>query len=313
MITLPAIRQPENDVLSGWHEVIQLQVKAGEISETTGATYRRGIAQFLSWLQAQDNKEVNAETIQRWKADLAGQGLKPSSVNTWLAGVKRFFEWAAGAGLISVNPTAGVKNVKRKGTNKRHMRDALTDREVLRVLSQPDRNTTQGRRDYAILCLKAFCALRDVEIFRADLADLSTVNGMPVLRVQGKGSSEKDDTAVIYHATAQEALYDWLADRGKKAGPLFTSLSNRSQGERLGLSALRHMVIDYFRKAGVVDPRKTSHSLRHSAISKVARRDILKARQVARHASIDTTMIYVHEADRLDNPGEAFIDYANGN
>ena len=49
------------------------------------------------------------------------------------------------------------------------------------------------------------------------------------------------------------------------------------------------------------------------AISKIARKDILKARQLARHSSIDTTMIYVHEADRLDNPGEALIDYVNGN
>jgi len=53
--------------------------------------------------------------------------------------------------------------------------------------------------------------------------------------------------------------------------------------------------------------------LRHSDISKVARLYILKASNLARHAGIDTTMIYVHEADRLDNPGEAFIDYVNGN
>jgi hypothetical protein len=54
---------------------------------------------------------------------------------------------------------------------------------------------------------------------------------------------------------------------------------------------------------------RTSHSLRHSAISKVAKHDLLKARQVARYVSIDTTMIYVHEQDGLSNPGEAFIDY----
>jgi hypothetical protein len=41
----------------------------------------------------------------------------------------------------------------------------------------------------------------------------------------------------------------------------------------------------------------------------VARHDVLKARQVARHVSIDTTMIYVHEADRLTDPGESWIEY----
>ena len=77
----------------------------------------------------------------------------------------------------------------------------------------------------------------------------------------------------------------------------------------MGLSAIRHMVKGYYRKAGIFNGKKTSHSLRHSAISKVAKHDLLKARQVARQVSIDTTMIYVHEQDRLSNPGEAFIDY----
>lgn len=39
---------------------------------------------------------------------------------------------------------------------------------------------------------------------------------------------------------------------------------------------------------------------------------VVKAQSVARHKSINTTMIYVHEADRLDNPGEAVIEYGSG-
>jgi len=306
-----AVLKPEQKLLIEWRQAVDLDIQAGDISQATGATYQRGMDKFMSWLSAREVDQVTPQVIQTWKAEQLARH-KPSSVNTWYAGVKRFFEWANDAGLLAVNPTASVKNVKRKGTNKKHLRDMLTDREVLRVLSQPDRSTEQGRRDYAILCLMAFCALRTVEVHRADLADVSTVDGMPVLRVQGKGSTEKDETAVIYHPTAQEGLYDWLGDRGGLPGPLFISLSNRSHGERLTSSAIRHMVIAYFRKAGIVDPRKTTHSLRHSAISKVASQNIVKAKQVARHVNINTTMIYVHENDRLDNPGEQFIDYSNG-
>ena len=308
-----ATRRPEEDLISEWQKMLELYVRAGDISQTTGATYRRGMNKFMTWLRSQNVDQVSADVIQQWKAELREQGRTPSSINTWLAGVKRFFEWAVGAGILEVNPTAGVKGVKRKGTKKKHLRDALTDREVLRVLSQPDRDSPQGRRDYAVLCLMAFCALRTIEIHRADLADLSTIDGLPVLRVQGKGSAEKDEIAVVAHPRAQEALYDWLADRGNEPGALFTSFSDRSRGARLSVSALRHMVIDYYRKAGIVDPRKTTHSLRHSAISKVAKHNIMKAKQVARHESIDSTMIYVHENDRLNDPGEQFIDYVNGN
>jgi len=92
---------------------------------------------------------------------------------------------------------------------------------------------------------------------------------------------------------------------------MFVSLSDRNRGKRISTSGIRHLINAYMKRAGIVERRKTTHSIRHAAISKVAGRDVLKARQVARHASLDTTMIYVHENDRLTNPGEAFIDYQN--
>ena len=69
-------------------------------------------------------------------------------------------------------------------------------------------------------------------------------------------------------------------------------------------------VIAYYRAAGVRG-NKTTHSLRHTAITQVIMKSgsIQKAQSVARHKSVDTTMIYFHEIDRITNPGEAFIDY----
>ena len=305
--------RPEIALIQEWWNVLQLEKRAGEITDATMTTYQRGMTKFWNWCDEHQVDQVTSAVIQQWKADLLEAGIKPSSVNVWLAGVKRFFDWAVNAGSLAVNPAAGVKSVKRRGTHKNHLRDKLSDREVLRVLSQPDTDQATGRRDLAMLSLMAFCALRTIELHRADLEDLTTIEGMPVLRIQGKGSSEKDDQAVIYHPKAQDALYDWLAVRGKAPGALFTSLSNRSAGSRLGTSAIRHIVVGYYRMAGIIDPRKTTHSLRHSAISKVASHNIMKAKQVARHSSIDTTLIYVHQNDRLDNPGEQFIDYQNGN
>ena len=304
-----AIQRPETRLLTDWRKALDLDVTSGEISKASRDTYSSGMNKFYSWLTSSGFEIVSPEAVKTWKSALLETGVKPTTVNTWLAGVRRFFDWASGNGLIAVNPTQGVKGAKRKGTGKTHLRAALSDAEVLRVLTQPDQSTMQGKRDYCILSLKAYCGLRDVELHRADLADLDTETTPPILHVQGKGASEKDDIAVIFHSKAQAALYDWLAARGSEAGALFQSLSDRSNGERLGLSAIRHMVKGYYHKAGIFNGKKTSHSLRHSAISKVAKHDLLKARQVARHVSIDTTMIYVHEQDRLSNPGEAFIDY----
>jgi len=307
------VQKPEEALISVWENALMLDMEAGQIASTTAATYRNGMAKFYGWLMVQDVDRVSPNKIKEWMAEERKNGRKPSTINTWFAGVKRFFEWAVSEGWLMTNPTEGVKNIKRRGTSKRHLRDALTDHEVLRILAQPDTTTNAGKRDYAMLCLMAFCALRQIEIHRLDLDDLSTADGYPILRLTGKGSEEDDEIAVIYHPKAQDAIYDWLSVRGSDDGPLFIGLGNRSRGKRLSLRSIRGIVKGYYQNAGIVNGRKTTHSLRHSAITKVARKNIMKAKQVARHVNINTTMIYVHEADRLDDPGEALIDYVNGN
>jgi integrase len=78
------------------------------------------------------------------------------------------------------------------------------------------------------------------------------------------------------------------------------------------------MVKERFRLAGVVGDRKTTHSLRHGAITNAIRqalktgRSPLAVKGFARHQSMDTTLGYYHEVGRLDDPLEDIIDYSNG-
>ena len=236
-------------------------------------------------------------------------GSKPAAINTWLAGVRALFAWASESGLIASNPASSIKGAQRKGTKKRHARESLSDLEARRLLAMPDTSTAQGKRDAAILSVMLYTAARGVELHRADLADLQTQNGRLVLFVQGKGHGEKDDFIVISHAEA--ALMDWLGVRGSKPGALFCSLSNRSAGQRLSLQAYRAMIKDYMRLAGV-QGNKSTHSLRHTAITKAITEGVplhKVSKGLARHASMDTTMIYFHELDRLSDPAEDYIKY----
>jgi len=295
-----------------WRAALALQVAAGELSETTRQTYTRGLDKFLVW--ADRRSGVSDETIREWKAALLAEGYKPGAINTWLAGVRAFFAWAVGARRLLHNPAAAVKGAKRTGTSKAHKRSALTDAEVLRVLAAPDRSTPAGKRDAAILYLMAYTAARQVELHRADLADLRTEAGRLVLAVQGKGRSEADELIVIAHPDAEAALHDWQSARGSESGPLFVSLSNRARNERLSLRAIRGIVKAAFKAAGVVGKNKTTHSLRHTAITTAVKRGapIQKVQAMARHANISTTMIYYHETDRVENPAEEFIAYNGG-
>ena len=292
--------------ISEWLNNLQQRVDAQEISADTATAYRRGCDKFLVWLAQQ---QPTSDTIRQWKAELLKAGTRPASVNAWLAGVRSFFSWLAEVGQIPFDPTQAIKGATRKGTKKRHVREALTDSEARRVMAKPNRETSEGIRDYAMLTVMLYTAARGIELHRADIADLRTTQGKLVLFVQGKGHMEKDDMLVLT-GEAESAMRAWLTVRGKVAGALFTSLSNRTKGERLSRRALREIVKEYFDAAGV-HGNKTTHSLRHTAITSAIRHGAPaeKVRGMSRHASLDTLMIYYHEADRIDDPAEQYISY----
>jgi integrase/recombinase XerD len=294
-------------LMGDWTRDLAQRVAAQEISQDTANGYRRGASKFFTWLA---DGQPTGETIRAWKADLLKAGTRPASINAWLAGLRSFFGWLAQVGQIPFNPAEQIKGATRKGTKKRHARQALTDNEARRLLAQPDRSTKAGTRDYAILALMLYTAARTIEVHRADVNDLTTQGGKLVLLVQGKGHMEKDDMLVLI-GPAENAMRDWLAVRGTKPGALFTSLSNKSQGERLSRSSLREIVKGYFAAAGIHGDNKTTHSLRHTAISAAIRHGAPaeKVRGMSRHASLDTLMIYYHEADRIDDPAEQYISY----
>lgn len=302
-------------LLRDWAAHLDLLLASGEISAATCQAYRRGWDKFWGWLLEQEVSLVDADIIRRWIAELRLAGVKPNSINVWLAGVRAFFAWAVSARRLALNPAAGVRGARRKGTSKGHLRQSLTDAEVRRVLAVPDRNTPQGKRDYALLALKAYTGARDIELQRADLEDLHTRAGRLVLYVQGKGRQEKDEFIVIAHPAAEDALYAWLAARGEQPGALFISLSNHARGQRLTLRSIRRIVKRAYRLAGVLGAGKTSHSLRHSAITSAIRHGapLPKVQAMARHASLNTTMIYYHELDRVEDPAESYVRYEDEN
>ncbi len=298
-----------SQLLSLFNQAMDLRVRAQEIASNTAQAYARGAERFIQWRSLNGSSSGMADTIREWKAAMIESGSKHSSINTWLAGVRALFAYATESGLILSNPASTIKGAERHGTKKRHARESLTDLEAGRLLAMPDTNTAQGKRDAAIISVMLYTAARGVELHRADLADLQTQSGRLVLFVQGKGHGEKDDFIVISHAEA--ALMDWLGVRGSKPGALFCSLSNRSAGQRLSLQAYRAMVKDYMRLAGV-QGNKSTHSLRHTAITKAITEGVplhKVSKGLARHASMDTTMIYFHELDRLSDPAEDYIKY----
>ena len=319
-------------IVGDWQMALMRRSGSGELAVSTTDTYRRGMSRFLSWCNERKIESVSDDVVRDWISELR-EDYSPSAINTWLAGVRAFFDWAVGADRLAHNPAIAVKSPKRIGATKRHKRQALTDDEVRRVLALPNTSTAVGVRDRAILALMAYNGARTVEVRRFNIKNVRRDNGRMVIDVRGKARTESDEVLVVCHRDAVNAMHDWMRERKrigsyrKKGGAwlsreepksnwhtqmaLFVSLSKRSHRERISLRAIRHIVTSYYKAAGVVGENKTTHSLRHSFASNAARNGapVQKLQSAMRHANIKDTMIYYHEMDRLTNPAEGFVQF----
>jgi len=279
-------------------------------SDKTLEAYRRGFERFGRWLVDRGITEPGARDIAQFKSDLSDQ-YAAQTVNLALSAVKSFYRHLVEIGAIGYSPAGDVRGVKRS-KSQRHKRSALTASEVRAVLDTCDQ-TTAGTRDLAIIALMAYCGLRTIEIHRANIDGLGTEGERMVLHVQGKGRVEADEIAVIPRSQ-EPVIRAWLSERrrlGSENPALFVSLSNRTHGQRLSTRAIRDIITGQYKKAGVCGDTKTTHSLRHTAITQAIKNggSPMQVQAMARHASFDTTLGYIHEVNRVENPAEDLIIY----
>ena len=292
------------DFIVNWIENERLQGK----SEATLESYRRGLARFTKYLAENGITNPTPTDISEFRVYLLAT-YSAQSVNLSLSAVRSFYRYLVAVGAMPYSIASDVKGAKRAKANQ-HKRSELSAGEVLDVLATCD-DSVEGIRDRAIITLMAYCGLRAVEVQRANLDNLK-INGRMTLWVQGKGRAEADEFVVIPR-DQEIVLRRWLVER-KKLGDdpaLFVSLSKRNQGERLSTRAIRNLVKEHYHAAGVDDATKTTHSLRHSAITSAIRHGAtpMQVQAMARHASFDTTLNYIHEVNRLDSPAEDLIAY----
>ncbi len=167
-------------------------------------------------------------------------------------------------------------------------------------------DTLKGKRDFALIALCMTTGIRTIEVRRADVGDLSTMAGFTVLYVQGKGHDEKADFVKIAEPV-EDALRLYLKERkAKDKEPLFASTSNNNRGKRITTRSISRIIKDSLVNAGYNSDRLTAHSMRHTAatMNLLNGGTLEETRQLLRHTSINTTMIYAHNLERMANESE---------
>lgn len=156
--------------------------------------------------------------------------------------------------------------------------------------------------------------LRTIEISRANIGDIVQTYNRTFLQVQGKGRADKTERVAI-SPPVYDLIKKYLELRNdfNNDSPLFESLTRRHTSKRLTPESVSKIIKNAFRAAGFDNPRLTAHSLRHTAATQMllsGKVSLSQVQQVLRHTNINTTMIYAHDLDRLQNYAE---DYAAEN
>lgn len=294
-----------------WRSLVANFVSGLDVKESSRSLYTRTITQYFNWLQEED-KDINTLTradILEYKDSLLSSGLSALTIGSYIVAVRKFYEWAE-AEKIYPNIAKGIKTPKRvQAFKKQH----LTDTKSGELLAHFQ---TLSLRDYAIVNLILRTGLRTIEVVRADIGDITFKGERRILKIWGKGHTEKDDF-VILTEKAYQPIKDYLESRkGAKQGePLFTSNSRQNAGERLTTRTISKICKEGLQAIGLDGKEFTAHSLRHTTAVAILKHggSITDVQEVLRHTSPVTSQIYtesVKEEMRLENAPEAMLDGA---
>lgn len=276
-----------------------------DAKNSTVETYSKAMRPFFSYMAENGITRPTRETILAYRDSLKAR-LKPSTVQTYIITLRLFFAWAAQEGLYP-NIAEHIKGAK---LDRQHKKDALTSSQAKAILTGINRDTLQGKRDFAIMALMTSCGLRCIEVARAKIEDLRIAGDSAALYIQGKGRDEKTEYVKLAEPV-EAAIRDYLKARGKADSKeaLFTSTSNNNTGKAMTTRSISGIVKEAMRAAGFDSERLTAHSLRHTAatLNLLAGGSVQETQQLLRHSNIGTTMIYAHNLERAANNSEARI------
>ena len=277
-----------------------------DIKENSKGTYKRALTQFFAFMT---NKYIQptSNDILAYKQLLHSQELAAYTISTYLVVVRKFFTWTESK---KIYPNI-AKTVKGMRSPKGFRKECLSNEQIGRVLKGVDRSTLQGKRDFAIINLLLRTGLRTIEIQRANIVDIAKHGDEAKFYIQGKGRDAKDDYVFLTY-TALKPILDYLKAREQtnETMPLFTSISDRNNGDRMTPRSISRIVKDTLLRANIDDKRLTAHSLRHTAITNalLGGASLQEVKTMARHSNINTTLIYSHNLERMANPAERTID-----
>jgi site-specific recombinase XerD len=181
---------------------------------------------------------------------------------------------------------------------KHKIKEHLDEREQEMILALPNLRKIEGIRDFCILNLMLRCGLRRQEVCNLKRKDLKVEGKRFWLYIFGKGARWRK-----VPIASQELIFE-LERYFKKHGhidqpeaPMFwqNKFKKAIGAKPITSEGIRWLVDRYVKKAGL-QKRITSHSLRHTCLTRALQRgvDLATVQALAGHSNISTTSRYLH-------------------
>ena len=285
--------------LGAWVRRFLLEHLVGErnLARNTQRSYRDTLVLFIPFVAAKLNQPLDQLTPIDLTADLVRLFLTDleesrqcciATRNQRLAALHALARFVGERSPEDIVWCGQIRAIPFKKTTKPVL-PYLDKPEMDILLAAPDCQTSQGRRDYALLLFLYNSGARADEAAQLIIRDLHT--DALFVRIIGKGSKERQ--CPLWRATVETLL------------PL---IANRSPGDRVFLNRCGHpttrfgihaMVARYAESArakmpSLADKRVSPHTIRHTTACHLLRAgvDINTIRAWLGHVSLDTTNIY---------------------
>jgi integrase/recombinase XerD len=192
---------------------------ASKRSEHTRTAYARDIGitprrqggrapTWLAWCQARGVHPVTGVSglhVAMYARQLDAAGLAPASVARRLSAVAGWYAWLAARGHIAVSPAVGIARPVRAGVDL--AAPGLNRDQALALLHAADAaRGARQTRTAALVAVLLFTGARVGEVIGADIEDLGTEQGHPVLRV-ARGDGQRRTLALPGPAAARIDAY----------------------------------------------------------------------------------------------------------
>lgn len=288
------------------HLIIDRYLEAFD-SASTKRAYKADLIEWVDLVQPADLETVRPEEFRSIIGSSSFANAKPATIRRKVASLNGFLKWLQEGG-VSTATQPGVISVRADSVPIKTGSSSLTltvaqYRSLLETAKSAGGN--DAVRNHALIYTMLTVPIRRAPLASIDVSNLSLTGNVPYLIC----ASSRGQLPLRFSLPIESCsvLVNHIEHYGIASGPLWRSHSRRNPGGRLTPTSIYRIVRDTAMAAGL--PEIGAHTLRHTgctlAIDNGA--TLQQVQSHARHKQIETTMVYVHQRDRLRDSAADFI------